>query len=83
MENNERIFDALRKIEKIIDNVKNLFPTIEKSQAKIAVKNYDNPFQILKRINGIITNYNKSNAKIKLESLLKFLGIIPYEKKRD
>ncbi len=75
MENNEKAFEALKKIEKVIDEVRDLFPTIKKEQ-KISVKKYDNPLQILKRVNGIIINYDESNAQRKLESLLKFLGII-------
>ena len=76
MENNEKALEALKKIEKVIDEVRNLFPTIKKEQVKIVVKKYDDPLQILKRINGIIVNYDESNAERKLESLLKFLGII-------
>ncbi|PIT94311.1 hypothetical protein COT98_04340 [Candidatus Falkowbacteria bacterium CG10_big_fil_rev_8_21_14_0_10_39_9] len=75
MENNEKAIEALKKIEKIIDEVRDLFPTIKK-EVKISVKKYDNPLQILKRVNGIIVNYDESNAQRKLESLLKFLGII-------
>ena len=81
MENNEKAIEALKKIEKVIDEVRDLFPTIKKEQIKIAVKNHDNPLQILKRINGIIVNYDESNAERKLESLLKFLGIIPHKEK--
>jgi len=81
MENNEKALDALKKIEKIIDDVRDLFPTVKKDQVKITVKKYDNPLQILKRINGIIINYDESNAQRKLENLLKFLGIIPRKEK--
>lgn len=75
MENNEKAVEALKKIEKVIDEVRDLFPTIKK-ETKISIKEHGNPLQILKRINGIIINYDESNAQRKLESLLKFLGII-------
>lgn len=75
MENNEKAIEALKKIEKIIDEVRDLFPTTKK-EVKISVKKDNNPLQILKRVNGIIVNYDESNAQRKLESLLKFLGII-------
>ncbi|MEK7665217.1 MAG: hypothetical protein AAB361_03755 [Patescibacteria group bacterium] len=75
MENNEKTLEALKKIEKAIDEVRDLFPMIKK-EVKISVKKQDNPLQILKRVNGIIINYDESNARRKLESLLKFLGII-------
>lgn len=80
MENNEKAIEALKKIEKVIDEVRDLFPTIKK-EVKISVNKLDNPLQILKRVNGIIINYDESNAQRKLESLLKFLGIIPHKEK--
>lgn len=75
MENNEKAIEALKKIEKVIDEIRDLFPTIKK-EVKIPVNKFSNPLQILKRVNGIIINYDESNAQRKLESLLKFLGII-------
>jgi len=81
MENNEKALEALKKIEKVIDEVRDLFPTIKKDKVKISIKKHDNPLQILKRVNGIIINYDESNAQRKLESLLKFLGIISHKEK--
>lgn len=82
MENNEKALEALRKIENVINEVRDLFPTIKKKQVKITViKRYNDPLEILKRINGIIMNYNESNAQGKLENLLKFLGMISSEEK--
>jgi len=81
MENNEKAIEALEKIEKAIDEIRDLFPTIKKEQVKISVKKGDNALQILKRINGIIINYDESNAQRKLENLLKFLGIISSKEK--
>ena len=75
MENDEKAFEALKKIEKVIDEVRDLFPTIKK-EIKISTKKFNDPLQVLKRVNGIIINYDESNAQRKLESLLKFLGII-------
>jgi hypothetical protein len=80
MENNEKASEALKKIEKVIDEVRDLFPAIKKEQ-KISIKKYNNPLQILKRVNGIIINYDESNAQRKLESLLKFLGVISHKEK--
>jgi phage-related protein len=81
MENNEKALDALRKIENVIDEVKDMFPSIEKGQVKIATKKYSDPLRTLKKVSGIIVNYDESNAERKLDSLLKFLGIIPYKEK--
>lgn len=81
MENKERAFEALKKIEKVINEVKDLFPNIKKGQIIASVKKYNDPLKILKRVHGIIINYDESNAERKLESLLKFFGIIPHEKK--
>ena len=80
MENKEKALEALKKIEKVIDEVRDLFPTIKK-EVKISVNKFNNPLQILKRVNGIIINYDESNAQRKLESLLKFLGIISNKEK--
>lgn len=81
MENKEKAIEALKKIEKALDEVRDIFPTIKKGQIKISVKKYDDPMTILKRVNGIIVNYDESNAERKLDSLLKFLGIIPHKEK--
>jgi len=81
MENKEKAVEALKKIEKAIDEVRDLFPTHKKGQIKISVKKYDDPMIILKRVNGIIVNYDESNAERKLDSLLKFLGVIPHKEK--
>jgi len=80
MENNEKAIEALKKIEKVIDEVRDLFPTIKK-EVKISVNKFNNPLQVLKRVNGIIINYDEDNAQRKLESLLKFLGIISQKEK--
>lgn len=76
MDNKEKAIDALEKIEKVLDEIRDLFPAIKKEQIKISVKKRNDPLTILKRVNGIIINYDKSNAERKLDSLLKFLGII-------
>ena len=80
MENNEKAIEALKKIEKVIDEVRDLFPTIKK-EVKMCVNKFNNPLQVLKRVNGIIINYDEDNAQRKLESLLKFLGIISQKEK--
>jgi len=80
MENNEKAIEALKKIEKVIDEVRDLFPTIKK-EVKISVNKFSNPLQVLKRVNGIIINFDEDNAQRKLESLLKFLGIISQKEK--
>lgn len=80
MENNEKAIKALKKIEKVIDEVRDLFPTIKK-EVKISTNKFNNPLQILKRVNGIIINYDENNAQRKLESLLKFLGVISQKEK--
>lgn len=64
----------------MIDEVKDMFPSIKKGQIKVVTKKYNAPLQTLKKVSGINVNYNESNAERKLESLLKFLGIIPCEK---
>lgn len=81
MDNKEKAVGALKKIEKALDEVRDIFPTIKKEQIKISVKKYDDPMTTLKRVNGIIVNYDESNAERKLDSLLKFLGIISCEEK--
>lgn len=77
IENNKRAFDALKRINKILDEVRDLFPTIPKSEVKDKVvnKKYSDPLKILKRINGILGNFNEDNAEIKLKNLLRFLKI--------
>lgn len=77
IENNKRAFDALKRINKILDEVRDLFPTIPKSEVKdkIVNKKYSDPLKILKRINGILGNFNEDNAEIKLKNLLRFLKI--------
>lgn len=76
-ENNKKSLEALNKIEQILNEVRDLFTDIPKVQieAKLASKKYENPLKILKRVNGIIINYNESNAERKLKSLLNFLAI--------
>lgn len=73
MENNQKALEAIKKIEKVINEVRDLFPTIEMKQIKIKVKKDSNALRILKRVDGIIKNYDKANAKRKFETLLKFL----------
>jgi hypothetical protein len=77
IEDNKKALEALEKINKILDEVKYLFPMIPKSEVKVKVvnKKYADPLKILKRINGIIVNFNKDNAEIKLKNLLRFLKI--------
>ena len=79
MDNKEKALGALKKIEGVLNEVRDIFPTIKKEQIKISVKKYDDPMIILKRVNGIIVNYDESNAERKLDSLLKFLGVIPHK----
>ncbi|PIV53099.1 MAG: hypothetical protein COY53_06060 [Elusimicrobia bacterium CG_4_10_14_0_8_um_filter_37_32] len=82
MDNQERAIEALRKIETVINEVRDIFPNIiKKEQIKIVPKDDNDPIRILKRVSGIIVNYNESNAERKLESLLKYLGSISREKK--
>lgn len=77
MENKERAVEALGKVEKVINEIRDMFPDIKKEQIKISVKNnkYNDPVKILRKVDRIIVNYNESNAERKLESLLGFLGI--------
>lgn len=75
MENKERVTEALRKIEMVINEVRDLFPSIKKEQIQISTKKYDDPIKVLKKIDGIIRHYDESNAERKLENLLNFLGI--------
>ena len=77
MENKDKAIGALSKIEKVINEVADIFPNIKKEGVKISAKKYLTPIDTLKRVSRIIINYNESNAEMKLESLLKFLGIIP------
>ena len=82
MDNQERAIEALRKIETVINEVRDIFPNIiKKEQIKIVPKDDNDPIRILKRVSGIIVNYNESNAERKLESLLKYLGSNSREKK--
>ena len=82
MDNQERAIEALRKIETVINEVRDIFPNIiKKEQIKIVPKDDNDPIRILKRVSGIIVNYNESNAERKLESLLKYLVSISREKK--
>ena len=76
MENKERALEALKKVEKAINEIRDVFPNIKEKQIKISVKNrkYNDPVKILKRIDRIIINYNESNSERKLESLLGFLN---------
>jgi len=77
-EQNKRALDALRKIEVTLEEIKDLFPLIPAGQVKIKVANpkYTEPLKILKRVNnGIIKNFDESNAERKLKSLLEFLGV--------
>ena len=50
MENDEKALEALKKIEEVIDEVRDLFPTIKK-EIKISTKKYFPHFTIL---HGII-----------------------------
>lgn len=81
MENNNRAFEALRKIEKVIEEIKDLFSNPKKLGIKNISKKYDDPLKMLKRINGIITNYDETNAERKLKSLFQFLGIVSHDDK--
>lgn len=76
--NNEKqkALEALKEIGQTLEGIKDLFPKIPKStRLKFLDRLHpDNPVETLKRINGIIKNYNEDNAEMKLENLLKFLS---------
>jgi len=79
MENNKRAIDALEKIKKVLDEVADIFPNIKKGTIKISAKKYNTPFDTLKKISRIVVNYNESNAEIKLENVIKYLGSISHK----
>jgi hypothetical protein len=78
---NSKAFKALEKIEVIINEVRDTFPSVKKDRAKISLKEVNDPVKILKRVGGIITNYTEQNATRKLSSLLEYLGGISKENK--
>jgi len=74
MENKDKAFEALKKIEKVIDGVRDMPLSIKKGQTKTLTKKHEDSIKILKRVDRIIVNYNKSNAEMKLANLLSFLN---------
>lgn len=72
MTNQQRAIDALKKIEDILNDVRDLYPEVKK--VKVSETKFLNAFAVLKRVNGIIVNYNEENAERKLKSLMAFLG---------
>ncbi len=79
MSKQERINNALIKIQKIAEEVQDLFPDVKKVNLTKVVNEKSessqvNAIKVLKRVSGIIANYDESNAERKLESLLKFLS---------
>ena len=81
MTNEQRAVDALEKIEKVLDGVKDLFPLAKMKGIKISESARSKAFVMLKRISAIIVNYNESNAELKLKNVMGLLGALPKEKK--
>lgn len=81
-ENNKKGLEALEKIQEILDGVRHLFPETAKSVnfGNSKRKPPVNPLKVLKRVQGIITNYNEDNAESKLKSLFAFLKAISNRK---
>jgi len=67
------MLQALTKIENAVNEINDLFPGLCKEKIKIEPKKGDDPLRTLKRVNGIIINFNGDNAERKLDSLIKFL----------
>ena len=82
MTNEQRAVDALNKIEKVLDDVKDLFALAKSSSVKISENARSKAFVMLKRISGIIANYNESNAEIKLRNVMGLLGALPKKQKK-
>ena len=80
MTNEQRALDALNKIETVLDTVKDLFPEAKGGAVKISDTARSNAFVVLKRVMGIISNYNEENAEKKLKNVMKFLGAISKER---
>lgn len=77
-ENNKKeAIKILKDVEEVLSGAKKLFPRIFESKAKrkavIAKDSYADPLKTLKRVNGIISNFNENNAEEKLKNLLAFL----------
>ena len=77
---NKRITDAFAKIELAINEINDLFPSIPKTQIKI--RTTTDPLKILKRMHGIIKNYNEENAERKLKNLVALLIVTLPKKER-
>lgn len=75
-----RALEALNKIEKIVKEVQDLFPNINKNKNQIPTTKDSDVVKILKRVNGIIANHNENNAERKLESLINFLSGVTKKK---
>ena len=73
MDNNKRIVGAFSKIEEVLNEIRDLLPE-SKAPIKITVqKNQPHAQKILKRVWGIIKNYNEENSERKLQNLFKLL----------
>ena len=80
MTNEQRAVDALEKIEKVLNGVKDLFPLAKTKDVKISENVRSKAFIMLKRISGIIANYNENNAELKLNNVMGLLGALPKKK---
>lgn len=81
-EQNKKAVEALKKVEVILDEVKDLFPLITKEKIRIKLPDSEpsESVKILKRVNGIIKNFNEDNAERKLKSLLQFVSALSKRK---
>ena len=69
----DKTIKCIKEIENLITQYNFEFP--EKIKTGKIKKEID-PLKIIKRISGIITNANETNAEMKLKSLIKFLSAI-------
>ncbi len=78
MENKQRAFKAIDEINSILITVLDIIPvgnanTLIDQQKTKSEKFLKDPVKKLKRVSGIIKNYNENNAELKLKGLLNFL----------
>lgn len=79
--NEEIAFEALSAINNVLEKYKNKYPEMflknenaKKGIVNKKVKTEIDPLKILKRVDGIIKNYNEQNATRKLENLINLIS---------
>lgn len=80
MTDDKKAIKALKEIQKTIDHVKDIFDkeevSLDKDKKESNNKKQIKPKKTLKRVQGIIKNFNEDNAYRKLKHLVRFLDSI-------